>query len=154
MISNLNVETLDNDKYKVKCNVCEAEWVALKTYHDMASFCYNCTKKELNEKYKNVKYSMDEIRIISHIKLTYFEPHIAAGFRDITTKPKKLFTMTKSIIENYEQPSYYIPDAIIKGTYKYDQETKLFSKVEEGTTIFEILGDFYHSNPKFYPGTQ
>ena len=51
----------------------------------------------------------------------------------------------------FRPPLYYQCDGFSRKTYTYDRKTKtLTTSGEKKGTIFEVLGDYHHSNPLFY----
>ena len=51
----------------------------------------------------------------------------------------------------FRPPLYYQCDGFSRKIYIYDKETKtLSSSGDSKGTVFEVLGDYHHSNPLYY----
>ena len=56
-------------------------------------------------------------------------------------------------IPGYKPPLYYQCDGFSRKAYNYDRKTKTLRVTgEKKETVFEVLGDYHHSNPLFYKG--
>ena len=64
---------------------------------------------------------------------------------------EKIFPKTYNI-PGFNPPRYYSVDGYTHHSYVRSDKKKIFKEVEdEGKgTVFEVLGDYYHSNPEYY----
>ena len=104
---------------------------------------------------------MDEIKILKYLHENYSPED--SSFRFAGNNPnddKKISSGGQHVIRNLKDPEnipgfspplYYQCDGFSRKTYNYDRETKTLTITgEKKGTIFEVLGDFHHSNPLFY----
>ena len=62
---------------------------------------------------------------------------------------RQIFPKTCNI-PDFNPPRYYSVDGYTHHSYVMS-EKKILEEVEEGKgTVFEVLGDYYHSNPEYY----
>jgi len=139
----------EKDKVTVKCNKCHHSWPAsLKNVIVFKAGCYDCCRGK--------GYSMDEIKILNYIKDNYIPKEHQLSFRhaehgsQLKVIPNALSQELKE--SGFRPPLYYSCDGYSRITYHYDKETKTLMKADETLkgTVFEVLGDYHHSNPLYY----
>ncbi len=118
------------DKMKVICKKCNKIWnPSVENVLLLELICYNCHKKSNS--------SIDEKKIIKYIKDNYI---LDTWFRE----HHKIYDE-----ENKLGLPYYSCDGYSRKVYEYKD-----GRIEAGGrgkgTVFEVLGDYFHSNPKFY----
>jgi hypothetical protein len=150
-----NDETLDrlleqrrNFKISIRCKKCSHIWQQkIQALLEYTTSCYKCMK--------NKGYSVDEIKILQHIKEKYISAKEQIFFR--YGKNQLVINLSSTQKPDYLPflPSCYRVDGYSRFVYKYDSETKQLLREYNSKlkgTIFEILGDYYHSNPEYYEG--
>ena len=107
--------------------------------------CYNC--------HKGKGYSMDEIKILHYLQDNYLPKdclYFAERGQQLKIRPKA------SSIPGFKPPLYYCCDGYSRMTFSYGlvslggKATVFIDPLTQKGTIFEILGDYHHSNPQFY----
>jgi len=136
---------LDDGKIKVSCKKCQHSWPSsVRNAFVFHLACYNC--------HKGKGYSMDEIKILKYLHENYFPED--TSFRFAETGGQHVIRNLKepmNINGPFRPPLYYQCDGFSRKTYIYDRKTKtLTTSGEKKGTIFEVLGDYHHSNPLFY----
>jgi len=93
---------------------------------------------------------MDEIKILKYLHENYFPEH--SSFRFAESGGQHIIRNLKEPVSiSFRPPLYYQCDGFSRKTYIYDRKTKtLIATGEKKGTIFEVLGDYHHSNPLFY----
>jgi len=142
---NDNIDMNSKNKLTVSCVKCKHSWYSsIKNVLLFRAGCYECCRGK--------GYNMDEIKILSYIKDYYLPNDLSfrhaqqGGQLIIRPKPPKSDALAKHV-----SPLYYSCDGYSRRSYSYDPETKKLSELEgyKGT-VFEVLGDYHHSNPQYY----
>ena len=152
--SSLTLETeLEDHEYslfetlEITCNKCKQKWqTKIINILLFRAICRNCLPKGS---------STDEIKILSFIREYYIpkdEQHLfkTAEEERLVIYPEPI--KNKSIIGGgYLVPPFYTPDAYSSITYYiWDGIVDKSKKLGMKGSLFEILGDYYHSNPLFF----
>jgi len=137
----------DRDKLKIKCNKCNHSWPAsIKNVLVFKTGCYQCCKGK--------GYSMDEIKILNYIKDNYIPKEHHVSFRHAEDGSQlKIYPNAPKFepIGTFRVPLFYMCDGYSRITYEYDKETKTLKDIRGNKgTVFEVLGDYHHSNPLYY----
>ena len=142
---NESMDMNSKNKLKVSCIKCKHSWYSsIKNVLLFRAGCYECCRGQ--------GYSMDEIKILSYLKDNSLPNDLSfrhaqqSGQLVIRPKPPK-----SKELAMYVAPLYYSCDGYSRRSYSYDQETKKLAEIE-GTkgTVFEVLGDYHHSNHLYY----
>ena len=136
---------LDDGKIKVACKKCHHSWpTSVRNAFVFHLACYNC--------HKGKGYSMDEIKILKYLHENYIPEDSSFRFAEVGGQ-HVIRDLKKPININasFRPPLFYQCDGFSRKTYIYDRKTKTLTKSgEKKGTIFEVLGDYHHSNPLFY----
>ena len=121
-----------NSMIQITCMKCHHTWKA-SIKNSLLYFlgCYDC--------HKGQSYSIEEMLILKFLEEYYLNKDIAHQ-RIIYPKKVKEGHTRYYQVDGFSRHSYVIRDG------KFQEE-------EEGSkqgTVFEVLGDYYHSNPMFY----
>ncbi len=117
-------------KMKVTCKKCKKSWdPSIENVLLLELICYNCNRHSNS--------SIDEKKIIKYIKDNYIPDQ----------------TWFRKHIKIYDEGVLGLPynscDGYSRKVYEYKD-----GRIEAGgtgkSTVFEILGDYFHSKPKFY----
>ena len=130
-ISLNKVEYVLKDKINITCKKCNHTWPS--TIMNALLFylgCYDC--------HKGQSYSMEEIKILKYIGENYVG--------EMTYQ--RLIYPKKCSIQGYVPPRYYSVDGYSWRTFDY--KNNMISEIDGNGTVFEVLGDYYHSNPEYY----
>lgn len=133
------------EKINVSCNKCNHSWeTSIKNALVFHLGCYEC--------HKGKGYSMDEIKILKYLKDNYFPNDLS--FRHAETGGQ-LIIRPKPPKFQFVHPMYYSCDGFSRRVYQYNKETKELQCSKETCaflkgTVFEVLGDYHHSNPLYY----
>ena len=136
---------MSQEKLKVSCKRCNHSWsTSIQNVLVFRAGCYECCKGK--------GYSMDEIKILSYIRDTYIPKEHQSAFRhaeqggQLVVRPKP-----PKNIPGLTAPYHYQCDGYTHKTYEYDEHKKILNEVEgHRGTVFEVLGDYHHSNPLYY----
>ena len=136
---------MSQDKLKVSCNKCHHSWsTSIQNILVFRAGCYECCKGK--------GYSMDEIKILSYIRDTYIPKEHRSAFRhaerggQLVVRPKP-----PRNIPGFIAPYHYQCDGYTHKTYEYNKDKKILNEIEDFRgTVFEVLGDYHHSNPLYY----
>ena len=141
---NDNIDMNSKNKLKVSCLKCNHSWYSsIKNVLIFRAGCYECCRGK--------GYSMDEIKILSYIKDNYLMNDLSfrhaqqGGQLIIRPKPPK-----SKDLSMYNAPLFYSCDGYSRKNYYYDKESKLIEVDGHKGTVFEVLGDYHHSNPLYY----
>ena len=98
---------------------------------------------------------MDEIKILKYLHENYIPNDYTFRFAESGRQHViRNLKEPKSIGDShspFRPPLYYQCDGFSRKTYSYDKETKtLSSSGDSKGTVFEVLGDYHHSNPLYY----
>ena len=122
-----------NDRFSIACKKCNHSWLtSVKNALIFYLGCYNC--------HKGQNYSMDEIKILKYIEENYL-PKGSISFQRIIY-PKKYN------IPDFVPPRYYSVDGY--SFHSYVRKGNELEVVEGKGSVFEVLGDYHHSNPEYY----
>ena len=131
-------------KIKVSCIKGHSWITSIKNALTFHLGCYEC--------HKGKSYSMDEIKILKYIQENYI-PHdgtfrFAESGGQFVIRPKP----PKEIQPEFKPPLYYQCDGFSRKVYSYDKTKRELSTATENFkgTVFEVLGDYHHSNPEYY----
>ena len=136
---------MSQEKLMVSCKKCKHSWsTSIQNVLVFRAGCYECCKGK--------GYSMDEIKILSYIRDTYLPKEHQSAFRhaerggQFVVRPKP-----PRNIPGFIAPYHYQCDGYTHKTYEYDKDKKILNEIEglKGT-VFEVLGDYHHSNPLYY----
>lgn len=151
-ISLANIDDLkeildDRDKLTIKCNKCSHSWPSsIKNVLVFRAGCYSCCKGK--------GYSMDEMKILNYINDNYIPKEQQFSFRHAEHGSQLIIRPAApkfKPIGSFSPPLYYSCDGYSRFTYHYDKENKKLLDVKGNKgTVFEILGDYHHSNPLYY----
>ena len=136
---------MSQEKLKVSCKKCNHSWyTSIQNVLVFRAGCYECCKGK--------GYSMDEIKILSYIRDNYIPKEHHSAFRhaehggQLVVRPKP-----PRNIPGFRPPFYYQCDGYSHKSYEYDNDKKILFETEgyKGT-VFEVFGDYHHSNPLYY----
>jgi len=139
-----NIERSKNPKIKVSCKVCNHIWeTSVRNALVFSIACYIC--------HKGKGYSMDELKILTYLHENYFPRDLTFRFAGSGGQQAMRNLKEPINIPGYKPPLYYQCDGFSRKTYNYDRETKTLTITgDKKGTVFEVLGDYHHSNPLFY----
>jgi hypothetical protein len=148
---NLNLDRIDRGKLWVSCKRCSHSWpTSEKNAFIFYLGCYNC--------HKGKGYSMDEIKILRYLQDNYLlKDELIYQGQGQGKEQKKIFPVTpKNLPLSFKPKKFYTCDGFTKMTYSYVSCLGLhrLDFPNRLGTVFEVLGDYCHSNPHYYPADE
>ena len=94
---------------------------------------------------------MDELKILNYLHENYFPEDSTFRFAGSGGQQVMRSLKDPKNIPGYKPPLYYQCDGFSRKTYDYNRKTKTLRVTgDKKGTVFEVLGDYHHSNPLFY----